>query len=136
MTAPIAPWRRPAFRPTGRRAAITLIAFADEDVLKARPDLGLHDAVPKTAPTAALDLRIHHYADSPSWIDGWRTGALRNIAAQQLDNLDLLDAASCCYSITVEVDDPDRPHASATCLGGGHHARRRRQLRDVGRLCL
>ncbi|MFG2169186.1 hypothetical protein [Micromonospora chersina] len=106
MTAPIAPWPRPAFRPTGRRAAITLIAFADEDVLKARPDLGLHDAVPKTAPTAALDLRIHHYADSPSWIDGWRTGALRNIAAQQLDNLDLLDAASCCYSITVEVDNP------------------------------
>lgn len=106
MTAPIAPWRRPAFRPTGRRAAVTLIAFADEHVLSTRPDLGLHDAVPMTAPTAALDLRIHQYADSPSRIDGWRTGALRNIAARQLDNLDRLDAASCCYSITVDVDDP------------------------------
>ncbi|GAB3338349.1 hypothetical protein GCM10027452_11410 [Micromonospora halotolerans] len=106
MTVPIAPWGRPAFRPTGSRAAVTLIAFADEDVRQSGPDLGLHVAAPNTAPTAALDVRVHRYADSPDWIDGWRTGPLRNIAAGQLGDLDRLDAASCCYSITVEVDDP------------------------------
>lgn len=106
MTSAIAAWQRPAFRPTGRGAAITLIAFADKNVLGTGPDLQIRDTVPRAAPIAALDLRVHQYADSPAWIDAWRTGALRNIAAQQLDDLGRLDAASCCYSITVTAEDP------------------------------
>jgi hypothetical protein len=106
VTSAIEPWQRPAFRPTGRNAAITLIAFADENVLGTGRDLQIRDAVPQAAPIAALDLRMHQYADSPDWIDAWRTGALRNIAAQQLDDLGRLDAASCCYSITVAAEDP------------------------------
>jgi hypothetical protein len=106
MPFAIAPWQRPAFRPTGRDAAITLIAFADKNVLGVGADLQIRDAVPAAAPIAALDLRRHQYADSPAWVDGWRTGALRNIAAQQLDDLARLDAASCCYSIAVTVKDP------------------------------
>ncbi len=101
VTSPIAPWHRPAFRPTGRRAAIMLIAFADEDLLGTRSVLELRKVVPETAPTTALDLRVHRYEDSPNWIDGWRTGALRNNATQQLDDLGRLDAASFCYSISV-----------------------------------
>lgn len=103
---------------------MTLIAFADEDMLNGQLDLKLHGAVPANAPVAALELRIHRYADSPDWIDGWRTDALRTIAARELGDLDRLDAASCCFSITVEVDDPaDLTHlqlawAVATLLAG------------------
>jgi len=86
VTSAIAAWQRPAFRPTGRKAAITLIAFADEDVLDNGPQLQIRGAVPQLAPIAALDLRMHRYADSPAWIDAWRMGALRTIAARQLDN--------------------------------------------------
>jgi hypothetical protein len=106
VTAPISPWLRPAFRPTGRRAAVLLIMFAHDDVLGTATDLELRSAVPTTAPCGALDLRIHRFADTASWIDRWRTGALRTIAARQLGDLEGLDAASCCYSISVEVDDP------------------------------
>jgi hypothetical protein len=83
-----------------------LIGFAAADVLGVPMELALRGVVPAAAPVAALDVRLHHYTDSASWIDGWRTGALRNIAARQLDDLGGLDAARCCYSISVEVDDP------------------------------
>ena len=63
-----------------------MIAFADEDVLDNGPQLQIRGAVPQLAPIAALDLRMHRYADSPAWIDAWRMGALRTIAARQLDN--------------------------------------------------
>ncbi|MEU4693657.1 hypothetical protein [Actinoplanes sp. NPDC023714] len=102
----IDPWLRPSFRPTGRDAIVALIAFADEDVLGAEPDLRLGAALPESAPVANLDLRVHHHAVSPDWIDGWRTGALRNLAARKLDDLGRLDAASCCYSIAVAAEDP------------------------------
>jgi hypothetical protein len=85
---------------------ITLIAFADEDVLGAGPELVLRDAVPREAPVDALDFRVHRYADSPDWFDGWRTDALLNTAARGLDDLGRLKAASCCYSITVTAEDP------------------------------
>ncbi|WP_157437884.1 hypothetical protein [Actinoplanes subtropicus] len=106
MTFPIAPWQRPAFRSTGSAAAITLIAFADQSALAAPPELRIRDAVPRNAPISALDLRVHQYAESPAWIDSWRTGALRNLALAQLDDVKRLDAASCCYSITVTAEDP------------------------------
>jgi hypothetical protein len=100
----IAPWDRPEYRDSNRRAAVMLIAFADRDVLGA--ELELRSIVPAGAPTAALDLRTHRYEDSPEWIDNWRTNWLRNIAYQQLGDLARLDAASWCYSITIELDDP------------------------------
>jgi hypothetical protein len=106
VSSAIAPWQRPAFRPTGRDAVITLIAFADENVLEAGPDLRIHDTVPQGAPVAALDLRMHRYADSPAWIDGWRTEAMRNLVRRDLGDLGRLDAASCCYSMSVTAEDP------------------------------
>ena len=88
---------------------------------RSRKSLELRNVVPDTAPTTALDLRVHRYEDSPNWIDGWRTGALRNIATQQLDDLGRLDAASLCYSISVEVDDP--PDLTHLQLAGRWHPR-------------
>jgi hypothetical protein len=106
VTVPVAAWQRPAFRATGRRAMVMLLAFADDNASGAAPELRLAGSVPKTAPTDALEIRLLRYADSSGWIDGWRTGAFRNIASQQMGDLASLDAASCCYSIRIEVDDP------------------------------
>jgi hypothetical protein len=104
MTTPIAPWPRPDFEATGRAAAVTLVAFATDPDLGA--DLTLAGTVPAGAPVDALDVRLHRYADSPDWIDNWRGEALRTLATQQLPDLTELDAATCCYSVTIEVDDP------------------------------
>jgi len=101
----IAPWDRPAFQPTGRTASVRLIAFAEEDVLTGA-DLELRDAVPVGAPADALTLGRHLHADDPDWFDGWRTDGLRNMAVTALGDLAQLDAATCCYSITIELNDP------------------------------
>ena len=107
VSTAVAPWPRPGYRPTGRAAIVVLLAFSSGDVLDAAGDLRLAGVVPATAPVAALELRRHHYPDSATWFDRWRTGPLRNIALQQLGNVQpLLEQASYCYSIRVEVDDP------------------------------
>jgi hypothetical protein len=106
VTSEIAPWPWRAFRPTGRRATVTLIAFADDNVIGSGLDFELRDAVPPGAPVDALDVRRHTSADSAAWIDGFRKGGLRNIASHQLGDLDRLDSASSCYSISISVEDP------------------------------
>jgi hypothetical protein len=84
---------------------MSLIAYADENIVG--PDFTLRTRSPKGAPVDALDLRGHQHADSPAWVDNWRTGAMRNIAEQQgLPELDRLDRAPMCYSVRVEVPDP------------------------------
>lgn len=102
----IDPWTRPAFQPTGSTAHALLVVFADDDVLNAAPDLHLTGTVPAGAPVASLDVRGHRHTGSPQWIDGWRDGAVRAIAERDLGDLGRLDAATCCYSVSVEVDDP------------------------------
>jgi hypothetical protein len=83
-----------------------LIVFGDDRLSGGSPDLRLDGVVPAGAPVDALDVRLHRYADDPTWIDGWRTGPFRNIAALQLSDLTGIDAATCCYSIRVDIDDP------------------------------
>lgn len=103
VTVPIDPWPRPGFRATDRRAMVLLLAFAAEDVLGTGQELQL-DGIAPPAGRAALDVRRHN----PEWFDGWRTGAFRTIAAQQLGDIDDLDRASYCYTIHVDVEDqPD-----------------------------
>lgn len=80
-----------------------LVAFAGGEVLTG---LNLAGTVPETAPVDALDVRLHRYSENPEWIDGFRTGPLRNLAAQQLPDLRSLDEATCCYTIRVAVQDP------------------------------
>jgi hypothetical protein len=104
VSAPIEPWARPAYQPTGRPASIALVAFADEH--EAEPSLVLRGAVPPGVPLDALDLRNHARDDGPEWFDGFRTGALRNIAATHLGDLRRLDAARSCATIRITVEDP------------------------------
>lgn len=103
MTDVIAPWLRPAFRPTGRRASVVLLAFGGGGFEVGELDVR---GVPDGVPVEALDVRLHRREEDPGWLDGWRTGALRALATQQMGRLDELDAAERCCSVTVEVDDP------------------------------
>ncbi len=100
-----------------------LVVFTDGAVLT---DLDLAGVVPASAPVDALDVRVHSYAENPEWIDGWRTGPLRNLAARELPDPAALDAATFCYTIQVSVTDPaDLTHlqlawavAAAVCRAG------------------
>ncbi|GAA1612724.1 hypothetical protein [Actinoplanes couchii] len=103
MISPVEPWSRPAHRPTGREAAVMLVAFTGGEVLTG---MDLTGAVPAAAPVGALDVRLHHWADNPGWIDGWRTGPLRALAERELPDATVLDAATSCYTIQLTVADP------------------------------
>ncbi|MBX6749353.1 MAG: hypothetical protein IRY85_06695 [Micromonosporaceae bacterium] len=99
----IAAWPRPAFQPTGRRAAFLLVAFADREMLSP-PELAV--AAPPSAPVSAVRVNLVQYADQPEWFDGWRHGPLRTVAAVQNIDMSVVDAATCCYVIDIDVDDP------------------------------
>ncbi|MEU4619683.1 hypothetical protein AB0G04_06860 [Actinoplanes sp. NPDC023801] len=103
MDLRVEPWRRPAHRPTGGEAAVMLVAFAPGEVL---PALELAAVIPPDAPVDALAVRLHRHEDNPEWVDGFRSGPLRNLAARELPDLRPLDEATCCYSIQVRLPDP------------------------------
>jgi hypothetical protein len=107
VTTPIQPWPRPAFQPTGRPASLLLVAFADREVLGDPPELALRGTIPASAPVEALDLRLIRHSEDPDWVDRWRADGLRVFAAKALGDLTALDAATCCYSVRMHVDDPD-----------------------------
>jgi hypothetical protein len=99
----VEPWQRPAHRRTGREAAVLLVAFTPGEVLT---ELNLAAVIPANTPVDALAVRLHRYEESPEWMDAFRTGPLRNLAARELPDLRPIDEATCCYSIQVRVPDP------------------------------
>jgi hypothetical protein len=99
----VEPWQRPAHRPTGREAAVLLVAFTPGEVLT---ELNLAAVTPANAPVDALAVRLHRHEDNPEWMDAFRTGPLRDLAARELPDLRPIDEATCCYSIQVRVPDP------------------------------
>jgi hypothetical protein len=99
----VEPWQRPAHRPTGREAAVLLVAFTPGEVLT---ELNLAAVTPANAPVDALAVRLHRHEDNPEWMDAFRTGPLRDLAARELPDLRPIDKATCCYSIQVRVPDP------------------------------
>jgi hypothetical protein len=99
----VEPWQRPAHRPAGREAAVLLVAFTPGEVLT---ELNLAAVTPANAPVDALAVRLHRHEDNPEWMDAFRTGPLRDLAARELPDLRPIDEATCCYSIQVRVPDP------------------------------
>jgi len=81
------------------------MAFADGEVLDGN-ELTIGPIVPRSAPVADLELVCHSYRESPEWIDGYRTGAMRNIAETRLSDPARLDAATHCYAVRLEIEDP------------------------------
>ena len=98
-----------------------LVAFAGREVMDG---LDLAGSVPGTVPVDALDVRLHRYSEDAEWVDGFRTGPLRNLAARQLADLRPLDEATCCYTIQVAVQDPpDLAHLQLAWAVAGSAAR-------------
>jgi len=118
MTEPIAVWPRPKYQPTDQRASIVLIVFVEKGFAE-------HHDVSVSAPPGAeeaLDVRYHEDAD---WLAGFRTGPLRNLAARSLPDLARLDAATACYSVSIQVPDPpDLSHLQLGWAVAGALARR------------
>jgi hypothetical protein len=84
-----------------------LVAFADEDVIGDSPELTLGGrTLPASAPVDALDVRLIRSSEDGGWINGWRSDSLRRRAEQNLDSLEPLDAATCCYVVSISLDDP------------------------------
>ncbi|BEL08552.1 hypothetical protein Q0Z83_067430 [Actinoplanes sichuanensis] len=100
-----------------------LVVFAVDEVLTG---LDLTGVVPAGAPVDALDVRLHRHSENPEWVDGFRSGPLRDLAARELPDLRLIDDATCCYSVQVRMPDPaDLTHlqlawavAAAACRAG------------------
>lgn len=79
-----------------------LVAFTDRDLIGTPPEPTLSGTVPSSAPIAALDVR---FIEDATWIVGWRGGALAALGADVVD-LPSLQAASCCYTASIDLDDP------------------------------
>ncbi|MEZ4365825.1 MAG: hypothetical protein R2939_06005 [Kofleriaceae bacterium] len=114
MTAPtsIAPWTRADGRATGRIADAVLIGFhrgalADDVVLEAR-----RFGAPTPAALTVLELQA---ITDRGWLDGWRRGAVRALAEDELGGaLADLDAADGCHLVRARVADPaDHVHLQA-----------------------
>jgi len=105
MTVPL--WTRAHTGATGRVADAVLIAFHTgalrADVPLSAAQLGL----PGGAAASLLDVREHSGAAALTWLDGFRRGALRTIAVQDLGgDLALLDGADGCVTVRATVADP------------------------------
>src|SRR5262245_49131593 len=94
-------WKRAQTGPTGRPADVVLVAFhrgaLAEDVPLAAARFGL----PGREHTGLCDVRAHAGADAIAWLSGFRSGALRSIAARDLGDagLAVLDAADACVTV-------------------------------------
>jgi hypothetical protein len=99
-------WPRPGHHPTVAAARVLLLAFGDAEL---DAELSLSAAVfgmPTTSALDGFDIRMVTTEQNKDWIDGWRTGALRAIAQDELSDPGRLDAARFCFSIDFEVADP------------------------------
>ena len=99
-------WTRAATAATGRVADVVLVAFhagplgAEEPLAAARFGLPGRDAV------GLLEVHEHTGDAARAWLDGFRRGALRSIAATDLGGLAALDAADACVTVRATVFDP------------------------------
>lgn len=100
-------WERTAVSSAGRDAHVLFVCFASlalrEDVKFAVDRFG----VSSIESLRAVDVREHAREANPDWFDGWRSGALRQIAERDLHaDLAALDAADRCITLEIGVADP------------------------------
>lgn len=100
----IAPWQRGDRRATGRVADAMLLAF-HRGPLRGDVPLDLDRfGVPGPAALEVLEVREH---DDAGWLAGWRGGAMRDLAAEQLGGaLAALDGCDRCHAIRAIIADP------------------------------
>ncbi|MCC6337996.1 MAG: hypothetical protein IT380_28890 [Myxococcales bacterium] len=107
-------WPRPRFAPGGGFVRFDLFCFSSGKLA----DLPLSAAtygLPGQAAMGGLEVREIPRDQEPAWFDGFRAGALRTVAQEQLGPaLKELDAATTVHAVFVRKDDPkDLSHLQA-----------------------
>jgi hypothetical protein len=103
MSIPL--WQRAEKGATGRPADVVLIAFHEAPLAEDVPLAAARFGLPGREHAALCDVRAFEGAEGLAWLDGFRQGALRNIAVRDLGEagMRLLDAARAC--VTVRATD-------------------------------
>jgi hypothetical protein len=114
MSTPIEPWARPRATAGGGFVRFDLFCFSPEKL----KDLPLNAAtygLPNQQAMEGLEVREIPRDQEPAWFDGFRSGALRNVAKDQLGAaLADLDAANVVHAVFVRKADPkDLSHLQA-----------------------
>lgn len=106
-TPPIPLWTRPITEPVSRVAHVLFIAFAEGPLAADVPLSLVKYGVPTRDHLAHVAVGEHSGEESREWIDGWRTGALRDVAVQDLGPaVAKLDAADRCFTVDAKLEDP------------------------------
>jgi hypothetical protein len=106
MTAVVPLWAREPASKSEREAQVLLVVFAQslrDDVPLSAGRFG----IPDKRSAELVDVREHERASAPEWFDGWRSGALRSIAEDDLGSaLSDLDAADRCFTLEASLTEP------------------------------
>jgi hypothetical protein len=114
MTVDIGLWPRPAYRSTDATASVLLLAFGDVALDPGPPLSAERFGMPSTSALEGFDIQMYTTDRHAEWIDNWRTGALRNVADDELSDPARLDGARFCFMISFELaDPPDLGHLQA-----------------------
>lgn len=107
MTA-IPLWTREAAAPCERVAHALFVVFANGPLANDVPLSMAKYGVPGRDHLAHVAVSEHAGEGSQEWVDGWRTGPLREVAAQDLGAAAAaLDAADRCFTVDAKVQDPE-----------------------------
>lgn len=95
-------WTRTAGPPTGRLADVVLVA------LHRGPLAEVPQGPERFGPVRAEDVTVqtHVGPEAVAWLAGFRSGALRTIAARDLGDLAALDAADACVTVRCRLPEP------------------------------
>ncbi len=107
MSPPIPPWQRSAFQPGGAANVFQLFCFSsgalkpDTEVPMSAGRYGL----PSPEAMRFVEVRELTREMDSAWFDGFRSGSLRNIAAQALGDVSPLDAATQLTAVLINRPD-------------------------------
>lgn len=105
--APPALWTYTTRPATPRQPHVMLVAFGRGALAENVPVSLSKFGLPSADHVGLLDLRSIQRSADPAWFDGWRSGSLRTIAADDLGaSLAELDAADCAHVVQAAPDSP------------------------------
>lgn len=114
MSGPSTPWRRSQFQAGGGPNVFQLFAFAPGALRGDVPMSAARFGLPGSEVMEHVEVRDLPRAADPGWFDGFRSGALRSIAQEQLQDLAALDAAQVLVAVLISRPDvADLAHLQA-----------------------
>jgi hypothetical protein len=114
MSVAITPWPRPLFQPGGKPGVFHLFCFSPGALEAPAPLAAARFGLPSPEAAACCEVRQLPRAADAGWFDGFRRGALRELARAALPDLAALDAATAVtVIITSRPDAADLAHLQA-----------------------